>query len=574
MAYSLEETKLKRSFFPYNLQIDKWEVIKDFFIDLEDRDIELIVDLEKWLINRSELESILEEELAWRYIKMNCNTENKELAESFNFFVTNIEPEIAKYTDILNRKFLDSNAFPNLNDKKYFVMFRAIKKKVEMFTEKNIPINAELQKMEQEYGTTSSKMMINYQGKELTLQQAANYIKDTNRKVRKEVYELISVRRNSEIENFDKLLSRLIEKRHQLALNAGYITYKHYKFEDLGRFDYTPVDCEKFHKSIKTKVLPLVENIYKNRKTKLKYNVLKPYDLEVDVDLKPPLKPFDTPRELIDKTILCFSDINEDFAGFVKTMDKEGYLDLESRKGKAPGGFNYPLYESNIPFIYMNATGNLRDVETMVHEGGHAIHSFLSSKLELVDFKSLPSEVAELASMSMELISMEYWNHFFTNKNELKRAKLSQLEGIINVLPWIAKIDKFQNWLYENPKHSIEERKLAWKKIANDFGIKVIDWSGYETNLNYQWQKQLHIFEVPFYYIEYGIAQLGAIAMWRNYKINPKKTILQYMNALALGYSKPIPEIYETAGIKFDFTEKYVEELMDFVLEEIEELRK
>ena len=574
MAYNLENTKLKRSYIPDQLLINNWGSIRNFFEDLEKRNIDQVKELEKWLVDRSELEAVLEEELAWRYIKMNCDTEDEKLAEKFNFFVTYIEPEISKYTDILNRKFLQAKSFPKLDENKYFVMARAIKKRIEMFREENVPIIAELQKMEQEYGVISSKMTIHYEDKELTLQQAANYLKEVKPDVRKEVYELISGRRNIEINKFDDLLSKLIEKRHQVAKNAGYKNYKEYKFEDLGRFDYSPEDCEKFHDSIKITVLPLVENIHLNRKNKLNYRNLKPFDLDVDIDLKPPLKPFKTSKELVRKTIDCFKEINGNFAKFITTMQAEGYLDLESRKGKAPGGFNYPLYESNIPFIFMNATGNIRDVETMVHEGGHAIHSFLSSGLELVDFKSLPSEVAELASMSMELISMEHWDHFFNNVTDLKRAKLSQLEGIINVLPWIAKLDKFQNWLYENPDHNHEERKLKWKEIATDFGSSIIDWNGYEKNFDFQWQKQLHIFEVPFYYIEYGIAQLGSIAIWRNYKLNPEKTIENYMNALSLGYSTTIPEIYEKAGIEFNFSEEYVRELMIFVTNEINELRR
>ena len=250
-------------------------------------------------------------------------------------------------------------------------------------------------------------------------------------------------------------------------------------------------------------------------------------------------------------------------------MQERGFLDLDSRKGKAPGGYNYPLYESNIPFIFMNATGNVRDLTTMVHEGGHAIHSFLSKDLELVYFKELTSEIAELASMSMELISMEHWDIFFDNKEELKRAKLEQIRGLITVLPWIATVDKFQHWIYTHPTHSVPDRIENWNKIARKFSSKIIDYETCEWYFTNSWQKQLHIFEVPFYYIEYGFAQLGAIAIWRNYKLNPEKTLNQYENALKLGYSVPISQVYETAGIKFDFSEKYIGELMEFVKKEL-----
>ena len=567
-----EDIRLKHNFLPKEFKITDWNSIKQYFVNLEKRDISKVPDLEQWLKDKSELESVLEEELAWRYIKMNCDTLNKKLAEHFNFFIVNIEPEISKYSDKLNKKFVASKAINQLNYKKYFVLIRSTNKRIELFREENVPIFAKLQQKEQEYGVVSSKMTIQYEDKELTLQQASNHLKEIDRDIRKEVYNLISERRKVEIEQFDKLLSELISMRHQIAINAGYSNFSEYKFDDLGRFDYTQKDCLEFHDSIKNSVVPIVKSIYELRKQKLGLDTLKPFDIDVDVDLKQPLKPFKDTEELVAKTIKCFSSINPEFAGFIKIMHENNFLDLDSRKGKAPGGFNYPLYESNIPFIFMNATGNLRDVETIVHEGGHAIHSFLSASLELSDFKNLPSEVAELASMSMELISMEHWDSFFENKEELKRAKFSQLEGIIKILPWIAKVDKFQNWLYDNYNHNSSQRKVAWKNIAKEFDSGVIDWRDNETDYNYQWQKQLHIFEVPFYYIEYGIAQLGAIAIWRNYKQNPKKALNDYIKALKLGYSVPIPEIYETAGIKFNFSNDYVSELMQFLNSELEKI--
>ena len=242
---------------------------------------------------------------------------------------------------------------------------------------------------------------------------------------------------------------------------------------------------------------------------------------------------------------------------------------MESKKGKAPGGFNYPLYESGYPFIFMNAVGSMRDVTTMVHEGGHAVHSVLSHSLELVEFKSLTSEIAELASMSMELFSMDYWDTFFDNEADLKRAKRDQLLDTLGTLSWVATIDKFQHWIYTHKNHTTEERYNYWLELTEEFGSGKVDWSGLEDAQKNQWQKQLHLYEVPFYYIEYGMAQLGAIAMWRNYRENPQKTIQQYKEALALGYTKPIDKIYETAGIKFDFSTDYVSELSSFIHAEI-----
>lgn len=571
-ATFLYENKKHRQFIDVNLQLKAWEDIKPYFGELENLELKTAGQVEEFLKKRSELFSVLEEELAWRYIRMSCDTAHKEYAENFNYFVSEIEPKISVYSNTLNKKLYDSEGFQKIDSEKYFILIRNLKKDIEIFREENVSIQAKLQQQEQEYGKIASEMTIDYNGKEYTLQQAANYLKDVNRDVRQKVYTLISDRRLKDVEKLDALMNDLLKKRYTMAVNADFKNYLEFKFKELGRFDYGIDDCEQFHESIKKAVMPMVNEIYTQRKQKLNYTNLKPWDLDVDTDLLPPLKPFRDSKELIEKTITCFNRVKPGFGEYIRKMDEGGYFDLDSRKGKAPGGFNYPLHESNVPFIFMNSTGNLRDLETMVHEGGHAIHSFLSGDLELVDFKEFPSEVAELASMSMELISMEHWDVFFTEAAELKRAKRSQLEGIINALPWIAAVDKFQHWLYTHPVHENLERTAAWTNIYREFSSDIIDWSGVEENFAYTWQKQLHIFEVPLYYIEYGFAQLGAIAMWKQYKENPQQAIINYENALSLGYQVPINKIYETAGIKFDFSETYISELMKFVHNELEKL--
>lgn len=561
-----------RNFVSDTLTINCWSDIENYFVNLAERKINSSTDLEKWLTDRSELEAILEENLAWRYIKMNCNTEDKNLATDFEKFINEIEPQINKFSNILDKKFIENEFTPKLDTKKYFTVIRAIKKQIDIFRDQNIPLFAELQTLEQDYGRITSKMTVSYENKELTLQQAAIYLKNTDRKIRENVYKLVNNRRIEDVENLNKLMTELIKLRHKISENAGFKNYRDYKLVELGRFDYSKDDCFKLHDSIQKNVVPIIENSHIIRKNKLNLDILKPWDLDVDADLKPPIKPFETSDELITKTIQCFSKIRPKYGEFLKIMKENGFLDLESRKGKSHGGFNYPLYESNIPFIFMNAAGNLSDVTTIIHEGGHAIHSFLSKDLELVNFKSLPSEVAELASMSMELISMDFYYVFFPDKEELKRAKTAQLERIINVLPWIATIDKFQHWIYENPYHSVEDRIENWTKIAKEFSSKTVNWETCEWYFVNSWQKQLHIFEVPFYYIEYAIAQLGAISIWKNFKQNRELALDNFENALKLGYSVTIPEIYQIAGIKFDFSEKYISELMEFVQKELSEL--
>lgn len=565
-------TKDKRIFLPENLVIDSWEKLSSYFEDLKNREINSVKELEKWLKDRSELEAVLEEDMAWRYIKMNIDTTNTDLADSFSFFITEIEPKIAPYTNSFNLKLVNSKFINDLDKETYHIYLRGIKKQIEIFREENIPLNTKLQEESQKYGAVSAAMTINYDGKELTLQQASNFLKNTDRKIREEVFYLINNRRLQDENELNTLYTELIKLRNQVAKNAGFANYRDYMFAALGRFDYEAKDCFNFHEAIEKEVVPVTNGFDVEKKQLLGIDALKPWDTAVDPTGKPALKPFDGGEELINKTITAFNRIKPYFGECLAIMKELKHLDLDSKKGKAPGGFNYPLHEIGVPFIYMNSVGSQRDLVTMVHEGGHAIHSFLTRDLALTGFKDTPSEVAELASMSMELLSMDYWDEFYTDETELKRAKKEQLEKALETLPWVASIDKFQHWVYENPMHTVEQRYAKWNDIMKAFGSNQVDWTGNEKALATLWQKQLHLFEVPFYYIEYGMAQLGAIAVWRNYKQNPNKAIEQYMAALKLGYTKSIKEIYQAAGIEFNFSQSYVKELVDFIKDELKKI--
>ncbi len=560
-----------RTFLPTNLLINSWKNIEPFFIDLQNRKYNSLQEYKKWWLDRSELESALSEDLAWRYIKMTCDTSNKDLLDSYQFFISEIEPHVAPYMNELNKKAIESS-FVNDLPEDFKIAIRGVKKALEIYREQNIPLQTKIATESQKYGSITAAMTIEWEGKEITLQKASSLLKNTDRTIREDVYKKLQERRMLDKNTLNDLFSELVELRNQVAINAGFKNYRDYKFEELGRFDYTIDDCYKFHQSIEKEILPIVEDADQKRKKTLQLDSLKPWDTDVDVEGKDPLKPFETGEELINKSIECFHKVRHSYGEYLEIMKEMGHLDLESRKGKAPGGYNYPLYETGVPFIFMNAVGTHRDVVTMVHEGGHAIHSFVTRNMEIVDFKSTPSEVAELASMSMELISMEHWDVFFKTSDDLKRAKKEQLEKTLKTLLWIAAVDKFQHWIYENPKHSNEERMIEWKKIIDSYTSKIIDWSGMEDVKARGWQSQLHIFEVPFYYIEYGMAQLGAIAVWRNYKNNPEKALDNYEAALKLGYTKSIPELYKAAGIKFDFSQAYVKELADFVKSELEKI--
>ncbi|HEY4874442.1 MAG TPA: M3 family oligoendopeptidase [Puia sp.] len=572
MKYSADIKKPERYFLPDNFTITTWENLEPYFKDLAERKISSGNDLEKWLKDSSELEAVVSEEVSWRQIHMTCDTENKSLEEAFVFFMTEIQPKIQPYADQLNRKLIDCSFTEQLDKNKYFTYLRSIKKNIQLFREENIPLFSELSILGQQYGVISGKMTVNVNGNEYTLQQANKFLKDSDRYLREDVYRKIQERRLQDKDQLNELYSTLIAKRNQVALNAGFKNYRDYKFVELGRFDYTKEDCFKFHDAIKTYVLPLVDIINENQRQKLKLEKLRPWDGEAEPKGTEPLHPFQTGSELLNKSIACFQHLNPFFADCLSTMKKMDRLDLESRKGKAPGGYNCPLAETGAPFIFMNAAGQMNDVTTMVHEGGHAIQSFLTHDLELSAFKDYPMEIAEVASMAMELFSMDYWDVFFDNKEELQRAKEYQLERVITVFPWIAIIDKFQHWVYENPQHSLQERKNKWTEIATEFSSQITDWNGLEHYRHFSWQRQLHLFEVPFYYIEYGIAQLGAIGLWMQFKQNKNKALENYINALSLGGTKTLPELYEAAGLKFDFSGEHIKTLMSFVSDEMKRI--
>ncbi|MEX2483191.1 MAG: M3 family oligoendopeptidase, partial [Brumimicrobium sp.] len=506
----------ERTFLPKEFKIEKWEDVEQYFIELEQRAISSKEDFKQWLLDQSELEAVLEENFAWRYIKMTINTKDEDLAKDYTFFVKEIQPKLAPYSFRLNKKLSDSPFKKEFNDEAYKILFRTVDTAIKLFREENIPLEAEMAEKSQEFSAISGAQSIEHDGEQITMQKAATLLKENDEALRKEIFEKMAARRSQDVEALDDLFSELIQLRHKIATNAGFDNYRDYKFESLGRFDYTKEDCFDFHKSIKEEIVPLVKKISEKQAKDLGKAKLKPWDGEVDPKSRKPLKPFETGQELLDKTVSIFNKIDPFFGDCLTTMDELGHLDLESKDGKSPGGYNYPLYEIGVPFIFMNAVGSHRDLITMIHEGGHAVHSFLNRDLELTGFQSLPSEVAELSSMSMELLTMDYWQDFYDNEEDLTRAKIEQLETILKILPWVATIDEFQHWIYENPNHTVAERKAQWTKILSDYGTGVTDWSGYESVRENTWQRQLHLFEVPFYYIEYGMAQLGALAVWKN----------------------------------------------------------
>ena len=574
MNQSADIKKLPRNYLPADFSVKNWNELEPYFKELLEREIDSVATLEQWLKDASELEAVISEDACWRQIRMTCDTESKELEQAFNFFMLEIQPKIQPYSDKLNRKLIDSPFTSKLDTSKYFTYLRNVKKNIELFREENIPLQAEMNVMQQQFGVIAGKMTVEVKGQEYTLQQAARFLEDPDRTLREEVYRKINDRRLQDRNELNQLFSTLLVKRHKIAINAGFENYRDFRFAELGRFDYKKEDCFQFHEAVKLHIMPLVNELYEKKRKKLGLETMKPWDIEAEPEGIEPLRPFKTGEELTEKTIRCFNELKPFFGDCLQKMKAMGHLDLESRKGKAPGGYNCPLAESGAPFIFMNAAGQLDDLTTMVHEGGHAVHSFLSHDLELTGFKEYPTEIAEVASMAMELFSMDHWHVFFDNKEELKRAKEQQLERVVTIFPWIATIDKFQHWIYENPQHTEEERAQNWVRILDEFSSPVIDFSGLDEYRRFGWQRQLHLFEVPFYYIEYGIAQLGAIGLWKQYKKDPGVAIDNYIRALDLGGTATLPELFKAAGLQFDFSPAHISELMQFVSEETRKLEK
>lgn len=568
--YSADIKKLPRTFLPTDFAVTDWASLEPYFKNLLERAITGKASLEQWLKDQSELEAAVSEDACWRQIKMTCDTENKELEEAFNYFCLQIQPQIQPMADALNKKLMATPFLSELEKEKYHTYLRSIRKSIELFREENIPLQAEAAVLQQQFGQITGAMMVTVNDEEYTLQQAAKFLENPDRKLREEVYRKIQDRRLQDKDKLDELYDKLIALRNKEAQNAGFDNYRDYRFKELGRFDYAKEDCFQFHAAVKQHVLPLVNDIYKKKQQQLGLEELRPWDLDAQPEGQQPLRPFKTGEELLQKSIACFNELRPFFGQCLQKMKELQHLDLESRKGKAPGGYNCPLAESGAPFIFMNAAGQMHDVTTMVHEGGHAVHSFLAHPLSLNGFKEYPMEIAEVASMAMELFSMDHWNVFFNDAEELSRAKEHQLERVISIFPWIAIIDKFQHWVYEHPVHTHEERTAAWVAILKEFQDGVVNYEGLDNYRSNAWQRQLHLFEVPFYYIEYGIAQLGAIGMWKQYKTNPEQALDNYCNALSLGGTRTLPELYKTAGLEFDFSPEKIKGLMEFVKTEMD----
>jgi oligoendopeptidase F len=542
-----------RTFVPQKIDLGDWPQIAPLFDQLETRaaQIESSSILEKWLLDWSELSAALDEEAARRYIAMTCHTDNADAEKAYLHFVEHVEPQLKPRQFALEQIYVAHPQREKLPKARFQVFDRDVKNHVELFRPENVALETEEAKLSQQYQKLIGAQTVNFRGEEKTLVQMGRYLEEPDRALRQEAWELVAKRRLQDADKCEEIFEKLIKLRTQIAKNAGFENYRDFAFRQKSRFDYTPEDCLKFHDAVEKEIVPAVREIHNERKRLLKLEKLRPWDLAVDPQNRAPLKPFAQVGEMVSRTQKIFNHLDAELAAGFRQMQDLKLLDLDNRKGKAPGGYQQNLSEARVPFIFMNAIGLQRDVETILHEAGHAFHAQATRDEDLYAYRGAPIEFCEVASMAMELLGNEFLEEFYATP-EANRARKTHLEGIIGFFPWMAIVDAFQHWIYTHASHTRAERREAYLQLMDRFGGD-IDWTGYEESRAHSWHRQLHIFIHPFYYVEYGIAQLGALQVWANSKADPAKALNDYKKSLALGGSRPLPELFTAAGCKFQF---------------------
>ena len=564
--------KPQRTFVPEQFDVADWSQTEPLAAELRRRDVASPADLEKWLADFSELSSVLDEYYARRYIDKSCHTDDAEIKRKYLHYVEEIEPKLKPVFFELQKRFIDSPHRAALTDPRYAMLGRKWQADLDTFHPENVPLETQVTKLVTEYDEVSGAQTVDFRGKQLTITQLGRFQEEVDRATRQEAFEAGLARRLQDREKIDTLFDELLPLRRKIAENAGFPDYRAYTWKALKRFDYTPEDCTKFADAIEKSIVPLVRELDAKRKADLGVDVLRPWDLAVDPKHRPPLHPFDAANidGFVSKTKEIFERLSPALAEQFESLRTHGNLDLDSRKGKQPGGYQSSLEESKQPFIFMNAAGSQRDIEVLLHEGGHAFHFIASADAEPLQFlRAAPMEFCEVASMAMEALSSEHFDLFYASPEDAARAKHTYLEGVIRFFPWMAIIDQFQHWLYTHHDHTRDERKAQWLSLLDRFG-GLPDWTGYEAGRQSSWQRQLHLFHVPFYYVEYGIAQLGAMQVWLKAKEDPQRALSHYRAALKLGGTRPLPDLFKAAGLTFDFTPKTIDPLIRAVHDDLD----
>jgi oligoendopeptidase F len=555
-------------------QIDprQWETFQPFFESLQQREIPPET-RRGWLEEWSQLLSLISESLNWLYIQKTIDTTNEEAEQAFLDFVENVMPQVQVADQALKERLLslDVSDMPDMA-----LVLRDLRNEADLFREKNVPLKTELTKLENEYDKLTGVLSTDWDGEEKNLNQLNALLKDEDRATREQAWKEIMALWQSQREALNQLYADMLILRRQLAENTDLPDYRAYAFRALGRFDYTPEDCFTFHEAIETAVVPAARRIYEKKRQRLGLDVLRPWDVDVDTSEAPPLKPYQGQDELIQGSLNVLNQVDPALGRHFGTMAEENLLDLETRQGKALGGYCTTLWVRKRPFIFMNGVGIHDDVQTLLHEAGHAFHSFEAAKLPLIWQANAPMEFCEVASMSMELMAAPYLTKDFGgfySASEAARARIEHLEGIITFLPYMTVVDAFQHWVYTHPDEAANSEACdqAWDDLWQRF-MPDVDWTGFEEIRMSGWHRKLHIFTVPFYYIEYGMAQVGALQVWQNAIRDEKTAVAAYQNALALGGTQTLPDLFTAAGANFRFDTTLLSELVALIEETISDL--
>lgn len=528
-----------------------------------------VEEVEDWLKQVSDYQDELREALDGHYIEFQTHNQDTEIQETYQFDQEHVLPILKRYEAQLDQKLLSSPH--ELDNNVYGRLIRSKETAAELYREENIDLEVKEDRLATRYFELTGALTAEWEGEQLTIPQLFPLLEDPDRTKRKKVYDQLFGALSGVEGELQAIMDELMVIREQKAANSGLANYRDYMFKKYNRFDYTPEDCKELADSIREHVVPAIGRILSKKAEELGVESIRPYDHRAVPLDEEPLRPFKTGDELVEKTGRVLGEISPRFSELLHLMDSKGLLDLETRKNKSPGGFCESLPVSGLSFIFMNASGTHGDVTTLIHEMGHCIHNDFKRTLPLAFDRATPMESAELASMGMELLSMDHWDHFYSEE-QVRQAKLDMLRDIIQFFPSGIRVDEFQHWMYENPGHSKEERSEAYGRIVDSYLSSEEDWSGYEEVKKKQWLFVLHIFEVPFYYIEYVIAQLGALQLYRIYKEDPDRAIEGYKEALRLGNTASLSDVYEAAGLSFDFSTDMIKGLVAFVEKEIAEL--
>ena len=555
---------------PEEVELKTWEQIEPWYHTLMAQPIDSAADLEHWVLAAGELNAAVGQEGVERYVAMTCQTDDPQREAAYLSFVRDIEPKLKPLQNEIRSRYLDSPYRSGLPHDRYFVFDRALDNRRALFREANIPRETKLAELEQQYQKIMGAMTVTYRGQERTLAQMAPFLEETDRAVRQEAWELAARRRLQDRETLDDLFDQMKQLRIEVAREAGFANFVEYAFRNRERFDYGIDDSIRFHQAVERVVVPLMRRIHQEHRAAMGVEALRPWDLSVDPLGRPPLHPFQDVEQLAAGTETVFRGIDSELGDQFTFLRSQRLLDLANRKGKAPGGYQTTLEDDRLPFIFMNAVGLDSDVRTLLHEGGHAFHTLACRGEPLPAYRESPLEFCEVASMSMELLGARRLGPFY-DAPDTDRSYRKLLEGIVLILPWIATVDAFQHWLYTHPDHDRDQRRAAWKSLLDRFG-GLVDWSGYEEARDHSWHRQLHIFLYPFYYIEYGIAQLGALQIWQRSLTDRAAAVADYKKALALGGSRPLPELFAAAGVRFDFGDDLIASLMETIRTELDTL--